>query len=149
MDYDGYYEWQESTNEFERNDNNNQLNHSNVANSLTEYYCQSSENDKDVYLVKPADAKRNSNGSRVLTRQHERTGSNRVESNIYDELEYDSNPSTQDDSSHTSRKGVREIIIEYLKKNKILMGAVIGIILIMVVVVGIAVSIKGIKFFFY
>ena len=147
MDYDGYYEWQESTNKFERNDNNNQLNHSNIANSLTEYYCQSSENDKDVYLVEPADAKRNSNGSKVLARQHERTGSNRVESNIYDELEYDSNPSTQDDSSHTSRKGGREIIIEYLKKNKILMGAVFGIILIVVIVVGIAVSIKGIQFF--
>ena len=147
MDYDGYYEWQASTNEFKRNNNDNQLNHSNAANSLTEYDCQSSEIDKDVYLVEPADAKRNSNGSKVLTRQHERTGNNRVESNIYDELEYDSNPSTQDDSSYTSRKGVREIIIEYLKKNKILMGALFGIILIVVIVVGIVVSIKGIQFF--
>ena len=84
MDYDGYYEWQESTNKFERNNNNNQLNHSNVANSLTKYDCQSSENDKDVYLVEPVDAKRNSNGSRVCTRQNERTCNKRVESNIYD-----------------------------------------------------------------
>ena len=86
---------------------------------MTEYDGKSSNNDKGVYLEEPVDAKRNLNGSSVLTRQNERTGSKRVESNIYDELEYDSSRSTQRDSPNISRIGIEENIIDYLKNNKI------------------------------
>ena len=147
MDCDAYYDWQESINKPANNKNNDPLDHRAVANSLTEYDGKSSNNDKGVYLEEPVDAKRNSNGSRVLTRQNERTGSKRVESNIYDELECDSSHSTQRDSPNTSRIGIEENIIDYLKNNKILIGTVVGIILIVAICVGISVATQGIYLF--
>ena len=148
MDCDAYYDWHESTNESAHNNNNDKLDHRGVANSSTGYDCQSADSDKGVYLVEPVDAKQNSNGSRVLTRQNERTGSNRVESHIYDELEYDLSHSTQEYTPRTSRIGSKENLSDYLKKNKILIGAAIGIILIVTIVVGIVVAIQGNDFFF-
>ena len=166
MDYDASYEWQGSTNESARNNNNALLNDRTVANPLTEYDCQSCDNDKGVYLVESVDAKRSSNESGVLTQQNERITSKRAESHIYDELEYDLSPSTQENSSHTSRIGIKENVLtqensshtsrigfqenicDHLKENKILIGIIVGIILIVVIVVGIAVAIQGINFFF-